>query len=83
MGGIVQCSSLGDKTVALVLIATNQYSMHFSDAFSFRTLALQQITLQLESLNQPAPTNPQTSALVLCLNPAVRGWLNSVRLHPP
>ena len=37
--------SLGDKTVALVLIATNQYSMHFSDAFSFRILAIHQITL--------------------------------------
>ena len=45
MGGIVQCSSLGDKTVALVLMATNQYSMHFSDAFSFRILAIQKITV--------------------------------------
>lgn len=49
----------------------------------FRTLATLKIILWMEFLNLPVPTNPQTNALVLCRNPAVRGWLNSAELHPP
>ena len=60
------------------LIIMNNYVHYYCN---FRMKILQLITPWMESLNLLAPINLQTSVLVLCLNPAVRGWLNSTLRH--